>query len=208
MARYTGPVCRLCRRSGEKLFLKGERCFTPKCAVERRPFPPGQRSPRRRKISDRGLQLREKQKARWAYGLMERQFRRVYHEAGRRPGTTGDNLLSQLEMRLDSVVYRLGLAESRPQARQLVRHGHIARNGQKANIPSMELRVGDVVGWTARGKRSKFFAMAKEWQGGREVPGWLRVDPATLEGAVTALPARQDLDVRIDENAIIEYYSR
>lgn len=208
MARYTGPVCRLCRRNGEKLFLKGERCLTPKCAVERRPNPPGQRSPRRRKISDRGLQLREKQKARQSYGVLERQFRRLYREATRRPGATGDNLLQLLELRLDNVVYRLGLAESRAQARQIVRHGHIALNGRKANVPSIETAVGDKIGWTARGKRSKFFQMVKEWQGGREVPGWLRIAPAQIEGEVTALPLRVDVDARFDENAIVEYYSR
>ena len=208
MARYTGPVCRLCRRNGEKLFLKGERCFTPKCAIERRPTPPGQRSPRRRKVSDRGLQLREKQKARQSYGVLERQFRRLYREATRRPGATGDNLIQLLELRLDNVVYRLGLAESRNQARQIVRHGHITLNGHKADIPSIETGTGDRVGWTSRGKRSKFYEMVKEWQGGREVPGWLRVDPAQLEGEVTALPIRTDVDARFDENAIVEYYSR
>jgi small subunit ribosomal protein S4 len=208
MARYTGPVCRLCRRNGEKLFLKGDRCFTPKCAIERRPNPPGQRSPRRRKVSDRGLQLREKQKARQSYGVLERQFRRLYKEAIRRPGATGDNLIQLLELRLDNVVYRLGLAESRAQARQIVLHGHIALNGHKANIPSIETKINDRIGWTDRGKRSKFFVMVKEWQGGREVPGWLSVDPAQLEGVVTALPIRTDIDARFDENAIVEYYSR
>ncbi|MEE9276827.1 MAG: 30S ribosomal protein S4 [Dehalococcoidia bacterium] len=208
MARYTGPVCRLCRRNGEKLFLKGERCLTPKCAIERRPTPPGQRSPRRRKISDRGLQLREKQKARQSYGLLERQFRRLYREATRQPGATGENLLQLLELRLDNVVYRLGLAESRAQARQIVLHGHITLNGRKANVPSIELRIGDNVGWTQRGKSSKFFEAVKEWQGGREVPGWLRIEPASLQGEVTALPLRIDIDARFDENAVVEYYSR
>ena len=208
MARYTGPVCRLCRRNGEKLFLKGERCFTPKCAIERRPNPPGQRSPRRRKVSDHGLQLREKQKARQSYGVLERQFRRLHAEATRRPGATGDNLIQLLELRFDNVVYRLGLAESRAQARQIVLHGHITLNGHKANVPSIEMDIGDHIGWTDRGKRSKFYEMVKEWQGGREVPGWLRVEPAQLEGEVTALPIRTDIDARFDENAIVEYYSR
>ena len=208
MARYVGPVCRLCRRNGEKLFLKGDRCFTPKCAVERRPTPPGPRPQRRRKISDRGLQLREKQKARQSYGVLERQFRRLYKEAIRRPGATGEVLLQLLELRLDNIVYRLGLAESRAQARQIVLHGHILLNSRKSAIPSIELRVGDKIGWSERGRRSTFFKMVREWQGGREVPGWLQVEPATLEGEVTALPVRIDIDVRFDEKAIVEYYSR
>ncbi len=208
MARYKDAVCRLCRRNGEKLFLKGERCFTPKCAMERRPNPPGQRSPRRRRVSDRGLQLREKQKARQTYGLLERQFRRVYKGAARRTGATGEILLQMLEMRLDNAVYRAGLAESRAQARQIVRHGHISLNGHKADIPSIELSVGDKFGWTDRGSRSKFFEMVKQWQGARPVPGWIHVDPASLEGEVMAPPARDEIDARFDENLIIEYYSR
>ena len=208
MARYNDAVCRLCRRNGEKLFLKGERCFTPKCAMERRPNPPGERSPRRRRVSDRGLQLREKQKARQTYGLLERQFRRVYKGAARRTGATGEILLQMLEMRLDNAVYRAGLAESRAQARQIVRHGHISLNGHKADIPSIELSVGDKFGWTERGSRSKFFEMVKQWQGARPVPGWIHVDPASLEGEVMAPPARDEIDARFDENLIIEYYSR
>lgn len=208
MARYNDAVCRLCRRNGEKLFLKGERCFTPKCAMERRPNPPGQRSPRRRRVSDRGLQLREKQKARQTYGLLERQFRRVYKGAARRTGATGEILLQMLEMRLDNAVYRAGLAESRAQARQIVCHGHISLNGHKADIPSIELSVGDKFGWTERGSRSKFFEMVKQWQGARPVPGWIHVDPASLEGEVMAPPARDEIDARFDENLIIEYYSR
>ncbi len=208
MARYNDAVCRLCRRNGEKLFLKGERCFSPKCAMERRPTPPGQRSSRRRKVSDRGLQLREKQKARQTYGLLERQFRRVFKEAVRRSGATGENLLQMLEMRLDNAVYRAGLAESRAQARQVVRHGHITLNGHKADIPSIELTQGDKIGWSDRGKRSKFFEMVKQWQGARPVPGWIHVDPASLEGEITGAPARNEIDARFDENLIIEYYSR
>ncbi len=208
MARYTGPVCRLCRRSGEKLFLKGERCFTPKCAIERRPNPPGQRSPRRRKMSDRGLQLREKQKARQTYGLLERQFRRLYREATRRPGVTGEILIQMLERRLDNVVYRLGLAESRAQARQVVLHRHMTLNGRTTDVPSVELRIGDRIGWTERGRKTTFFTMVKEWQGGREVPAWLSVDPSTLEGEVVALPTPDEVDARFNESAIVEYYSR
>lgn len=208
MARYNDAVCRLCRRNGEKLFLKGERCFSPKCAMERRPTPPGQRSSRRRKVSDRGMQLREKQKARQTYGLLERQFRRLYKEAVRRNGATGENLLTMLEMRLDNTVYRAGLAESRAQARQIVLHGHITLNGHKADIPSIEVVSGDKIGWSNRGRRSKFFEMVKQWQGARPVPGWIHVDPASLEGEVIGMPARGEIDARFDENLIIEYYSR
>ena len=208
MARYTGPVCRICRRAGEKLFLKGERCVGPKCAIERRNQPPGQRSQRRRKVSDYGEQVKEKQKVRKTYGVLEKQFRKMYAEANRRPGATGENLLQMLELRFDNVVYRLGIAESRAQARQLVRHGHITRNGKKADIPSIEMRIGDSIGWTERGRKSKFYEMARTWQGSREVPGWLRIDPIQLEGELTAEPAREDIDMRVDENAIVEYYSR
>ncbi len=208
MARYTGPVCRICRRAGEKLMLKGERCEGPKCGIERRNQPPGQRSPRRRKVSDYGVQVKEKQKVRKSYGVLERQFRKMFREANRRPGATGENLLLMLELRFDNVVYRLGIAESRAQARQLVRHGHITLNGRRADIPSIELKVGDKIGWTERGHKSKFFEMARTWQGSRNVPGWLNLDHTQLEGELTALPAREDIDLRIDENAIVEYYSR
>ena len=208
MARYTGPVCRICRRAGEKLFLKGERCNTPKCAIDRRNQPPGQRSPRRRKVSDYGIQVKEKQKVRKTYGVLERQFRKMFREANRRPGATGDNLLRMLELRLDNVVYRLGIAESRAQARQLVRHGHIALNGRRADIPSIETKVGDKIGWTERGRKSKFYEMSREWQGARERSGWLHFDPSQQEGELTAVPMREDIDMRVDENAIVEYYSR
>ena len=208
MARYNGPVCRLCRRNGEKLFLKGDRCFTPKCAIERRPNPPGQRSQRRRKVSDRGLQLREKQKARQTYGVLERQFRRLYHQASRRSGVTGENLIQLLELRFDNAVYRLGFAESRAQARQLVLHRHVTLNGRITNIPSAEIKIGDRVGWTDRARKTEFFTMVKQWQGGREVPAWLSVDPVALEGQVLALPSPDEIDARFNESAIVEYYSR
>src|SRR3989304_1922286 len=162
MARYTGPVCRLCRRYGDKLMLKGERCSSPKCAFEKRPTPPGERSPRRRRISDRALQLREKQKARRSYGVMEQQFRRYYKEAVRRPGVTGENLLSLLEMRLDNTIYGLGFADSRSQARQIVRHGHIVLNGRKTDVPSCQGRVGDVIGWEGSSKDKEAFTGGKE----------------------------------------------
>ncbi len=210
MARYTDAVCRLCRRTGQKLYLKGDRCFTPKCAVERRPVPPGHQPQqrRRRKISDRGQQLLEKQKVRRYYGVLEKQFRRTYHEAQRRPGVTGETLLALLEKRLDNVVHRLGFAQSRAQSRQLVRHGHVTVNGRKVDIPSMELRVGDRIGWTARGQRSTYFQMMKTWQGGREVPNWLLMDPVTLEGTVAGEPTRDQIDARFNESAIVEHYSR
>jgi small subunit ribosomal protein S4 len=208
MARYTGPVCRLCRRYGEKLFLKGERCMTPKCAFEKRPTPPGYRLPRRRRISDRALQLREKQKGRYSYGIMERQFRRYYKEAIRRAGITGENLVRLLELRLDNVVYRMGLADSRAQARQLVRHGHILLNGRKTDIPSCALKAGDVVDWVPAGKQTEYYKILRESIGGKEVPGWLSVDPATLSGRVLALPGPADLEAKFDPHVIVEYYSR
>ncbi len=208
MARYTGPVCRICRRAGEKLFLKGDRCNSPKCAIDRRNQPPGPRSQRRRKVSDFGIQVKEKQKVRKSYGVLERQFRRMFKEAQRREGATGENLLQMLELRFDNVVYRLGLAESRAQARQLVRHGHLTLNGRKADIPSIETKVGDKIGWTDRGRSRTFYKMARDWQGGRIVPGWLSIDPVSLEGELTALPSREDIDIRFDENAVVEYYSR
>lgn len=208
MARYTGPVCRLCRRYGEKLFLKGERCFTPKCAFERRAAPPGDRTPRRRKISDRGLQLREKQKARFSYGVMERQFRRYYGRAVRRAGITGQNLLSLLEMRLDNVVYRLGFADSRSQARQVVRHGHIALNGHKASVPSASVKPGDVITWAEAAQEKEPFKVAQEAVKNKHVPAWLSLEEATMTGRVLAVPGRGEIDARFDPSVIVEFYSR
>ncbi len=208
MARYTGPVCRLCRREGEKLMLKGDRCTTSKCALERRGTPPGQKPRRRRKVSERGLQLREKQKVRRIYGILERQFRGHFAEAERRRGLTGENLLQILEMRLDSVVYRLGFADSRSQARQLVRHGHIALNGRKTDIPSCAVKPGDVISWKEGSTRLEYYKeMAREIQS-KLIPSWLSLDMQTLSGRVLAPPARGDIDVRIDERLIVEYYSR
>ncbi len=208
MARLVGPVCRLCRRLGDKLYLKGAKCFTPKCPFERRPYPPGQRSQRRRKVSDRGLQLREKQRARSIYGLLERQFQRYYLEAVRRHGITGENLLQILELRLDNIVYRLGFAESRAQARQTVLHGHMAVNGRKAAIPSQVLRMGDVISWTARGQRSRLMEAARESLGSRRVPSWLSLDVESLTGRVLALPQPEEVGARFNVAAIVEYYSR
>ncbi len=208
MGRYTGPVCRLCRRQGEKLMLKGERCTTRKCAVERRSLPPGQQRPRRRRVSDRGLQLKEKQRARQTYGVMEKQFRRHFAEAERRPGITGENLLQILEMRLDNVVYRLGFADSRSQARQVVRHGHITLNGRKTDIPSCAVRPGDVIAWRERSTSTEYYKVVVEQIQDKIVPEWLSLDRQALSGRVLAPPSRSDIDLRIDEKAIVEYYSR
>lgn len=208
MARYTEAVCRLCRRQGEKLMLKGVRCTTRKCAVERRSLPPGQQRPRRRKVSDRGLQLREKQKARQSYGVLERQFRRHFAEASRRPGITGESLLQILEMRLDNVVYRLGFADSRSQARQIVRHGHITVNGRKTDIPSYEAKVGDVIAWRERSTRTEYYKIMTEQIRDKIIPNWLSLDQENLRGQVLVPPSRSDIDVRLDEKTIVEYYSR
>ena len=208
MARYTDSVCRLCRYLGMKLFLKGERCYSPKCAVERRPYPPGSRSQRRRKISDRGLQLREKQKARRSYGVLENQFHRYYVEAMRQHGAGGETMVQLLEKRLDNVVFRLGFGASRSQARQYVRHGHISVNERKVDIPSFSVKVGDVIGWTDRGKRSAIFTAVQEQMGAQSVPAWLSLDITNMQGRVADVPQVGDMDVRFSPNAIIEYYSR
>lgn len=209
MARYTGPVCRLCRRHGEKLFLKGERCFTPKCSFDRRPNPPGPRPARRRKVSDRGLQLREKQRARVAYGVLEKQFRGYYKEAIRRPGVSGENLVRLLEMRLDNIVYRLGFADSRSQARQIVRHGIISVNGRKLDIPSARLKEGDAIGFTPRGQRSEFYKILQETIRAKNPPTWLALDRDAMSGRVAAPALIQQGETHLfNENVIIEYYSR
>ena len=209
MARYTGPVCRLCRRFGDKLYLKGERCLTPKCAFERRPTAPGQQKfGRRRRVSDRALQLREKQRARHTYGLMERQFRRYYAQAVRRSGVTGENLVRMLEMRLDNAVYRLGFADSRAQARQTVRHGHIALNGRKTDIPSCALKVGDEISWTPKGRKTELFTIMQEGMQGKEVPDWLSVDAAAMTGRVLSQPDVAQVGAKFDPAVIVEYYSR
>jgi len=213
MARYTGPVCKLCRREGEKLFLKGTRCSSPKCPFERdRGYPPGEHGRmarfRRRRPSDYSRQLREKQKARRIYGVLERQFRRYFREAERRPGLAGENLLMLLESRLDNVVYRLGLADSRAQARQLVQHGHFLVNGRRTNIPSYLVRPQDVI--TVRDgsrKRNYFKERAKQLDEGA-VPGWLSVDAKTMDARMLKAPERDDIDATLNEQLIVEYYSR
>lgn len=215
MGRYLGPVCRLCRREGEKLFLKGEKCYTTKCPVSQRRddnrklvYVPGHHPTHRRKISDFGLQLREKQKLRRAYGLREAQFRLLFQRASRAKGPKGENLLCLLEMRLDNVVYRLGFATSRPQARQLVRHGHIEVNGRRVDIPSYQVRVGDVVRVGQRSQRSPYFKAVMESTPPHQVPAWLEVNLESLWGKVIAQPQREHHDLDLKEHLVVEYYSR
>jgi len=208
MARYTGPACRLCRRIGEKLMLKGERCLGAKCAMERRNMPPGQQGFRRRKVSERGAQLKEKQKVRYIYGVLEGQFRRHFAEAGRRPGVTGLNLLQLLEMRLDNVVYRLGFADSRRQARQLVSHGHIALNGRRTDIPSCALKLGDTVQVLEDSLALPYFRDMVEHLAEKWVPNWLSREPGLAMGRVISIPARTDIEGRINEQVVVEFYSR
>jgi len=210
MARYTGPVCRLCRRQGMKLFLKGERCFTPKCAVERRPTPPGAAPSdrRRRKESEFSLQLKEKQKARHIYGVLERQFHKHFVVAEHQPGVTGENLLRVLEMRLDNVVYRLGFADSRRQSRQLVLHGHITLNGRRTNIASAQVKPGDTVAVHAASRNNEYFKTVSETLTRKTVPRWLELDTAAMSGKISEKPMRQDIDINLNEALVVEYYSR
>ncbi len=206
MAKYINADCRLCRREGTKLFLKGERCTSKKCAMERRVGAPGVHPTTRKKPSEYLIQLREKQKVKRAYGLLEKQFRACYEEAARQRGKTGEVMLSLLERRLDNVCYRLGLGASRAQARQIVNHTHITVNGKKVNIPSYIVKVGDVIAVKEKSAKSELFAGIKESR--VIVPKWLEFDPAKLTGKVVALPARDDIDLTIAENLIIEFYSK
>ena len=212
MARNSGPVCKLCRREGQKLFLKGERCFSSKCALERRAYPPGEhgyeQQYRRKRTSSYGQQLREKQKLRRVYGVLETQFRRYYREAVRRKGITGTNLLVVLESRLDNVVYRLGVASSRAHARQLVNHGHIDVNGRRCDISSALLKEGDVVSVHASSRRLPYFGQLSEVLAKHAVPAWLSLDPVDGPGRVMNLPSREEIDLRINEQLVVEYYSR
>ena len=208
MGRYTAAVCRLCRRSGEKLMLKGSRCLTPKCAMDKRHKPPGQQLRRRRRVSDRGLQLREKQKARTTYGMMERQFRQLFAQAERLSGITGENLLVLLERRLDNVVYRLGFGDSRSQARQLVQHGHIMLNGRKTDVPSCLVKEGDKVGWRAESTKDEYYKQLMESIETRTVLNWLNLDRQNMVGEVLTLPTPEDIDAKFDGKAIVEHYSR
>jgi small subunit ribosomal protein S4 len=190
------------------LYLKGEKCYTPKCPFEKRPYPPGPRSTRRRKVSDRGLQLREKQRGRAVYGILERQFQRYYEEAVRRHGVTGENLLRTLELRLDNLAYRLGFADSRAQARQIVLHGHLTVNGRKAAIPSHVLKVGDEVGLTSRGRKSEYFKIVSENISSKEIPSWLSLDAAGMTGRINTLPEVEEIGAKFNPATIVEYYSR
>ncbi len=209
MARYTGPVCRMCRREGMKLFLKGDRCYTGKCAIDRRQYAPGQHGQSRgKKPTEYAIQLREKQKARRIYGVMEGQFHRYFVEAARQKGMTGDNLLRLLERRLDNVVYRLGFAASRPEARQLVRHGHFTVNGKRVDIPSYLVRVGEVIAVKEASRTSPRLKEILTGLGTRGVPGWLSLDANAVSGAIIALPSREDIQLPIQDHLIVEKYSR
>jgi small subunit ribosomal protein S4 len=208
MARYTESVCRLCRREGAKLFLKGSRCYTKKCAFERRPTPPGQHGVRRRKVGEYGMQLREKQKVRRVYSVLERQFKNYFDTADSRPGMTGENLLRMLELRLDNVVFRMGFASSRAQARQLVAHGHFAVNGRPTNIPSYQLKAGDRVEVRDSRTSREPFKLAKETLRSHQGPEWLSVDAAKLAGTIAELPRRDQMPLDLNEQLVVEYYSR
>jgi small subunit ribosomal protein S4 len=208
MARYTGSVCRLCRREGAKLFLKGTRCYTKKCSFERRPTPPGQHGVRRRKMGDFGIQLREKQKMRRVYGVLERQFRNYFREAETQSGVTGEALLQSLESRLDNVVFRLGFASSRAQARQLVAHGHFAVNGTPTNVPSYSLKPGDRVEVRESRRGREAFKTVKETLRAHQAPDWLSLDAAKLAGSVASVPRRDQMPLDLAEQLVVEYYSR
>lgn len=208
MARYTGPSCRLCRREGMELFLKGERCYTDKCAIKRRSYPPGQHGQGRIKVSDYGVQLREKQKVRRIYGILENQFRGYFESADRMKGVTGENLLFLLERRLDNVAYRLGFATSRDEARQLVRHGHFTLNGRKVNIPSIQVKVGDVVQLREKSRKVAAINESLEAVVRRGIPQWLELDKDAFKGTVKQAPVREDITMPIQEQLIVELYSK
>lgn len=208
MAKYTEAKCRMCRREGTKLFLKGDRCFTDKCAYDRRPYAPGQHGRARKKVSEYAVQLREKQKVRRVYGILEKQFRGYFVKADMAKGVTGFNLLSYLERRLDNVIYRLGFANSRNQARQLVRHGIFTLNGHKVSIPSLQVRVGDVLEVPEKSRKIPVLAEAQDVVARRGCPTWLEVDGPAFKGTVKALPQREDIQFPINEHMIVELYSK
>lgn len=208
MARYIGSKCRLCRREGEKLFLKGEKCYTSKCAMEKRAFPPGQHGQRRTRLTDYAVQLREKQKLRRVYGVLEGQFRGYYKEADRRKGSTGENLLKLLEGRLDNVVYRMGFAASRTEARQLVRHNGVTVNGKKTNIPSYQVKPSDVVAVADKARNQLRIKAALEFAQQRGFAEWLEVDVNKMQGTFKAAPERSDLPAEINEHLVVELYSK
>ena len=206
MARYTGPSCRLCRREGQKLFLKGERCYSEKCALEKRAYAPGQHGQNRKKNSNYGLQLREKQKAKRFYGLQETQFRNYFEKAAAKKGMTGANLLIMLETRLDNAVFRMGFASSRKEARQLVTHGHFTVNGKKADIPSMAIKAGDVIAVKEKSASSPKFKEIKEMT--ISTPAWISIDTNKLEGKILSMPTRDMIDTPVEEHLIVELYSK
>ncbi len=208
MARYNGPSCKLCRREGLKLFLKGERCYTDKCSFDRRPYPPGQHGQRRMKFTEYGIRLREKQKVRRIYGVLERQFRTYYESASRGKGVTGEALLSLLERRLDSAIYRLGFAWTRADARQLVRHKHVKVNGRTVNIPSFLVKPGDKIELRERSKQKVRVQSALEGVDRRGVPEWIELDKENLAGTVKTMPNREEITLPIQEQLIVEFYSR
>ncbi|NLX76945.1 MAG: 30S ribosomal protein S4 [Clostridiaceae bacterium] len=208
MARYTGASCKLCRREGQKLFLKGERCYSNKCSVDRRPYAPGMHGQQRKKLSEYGIQLREKQKAKRFYGVLESQFRKYYEMAIRKKGITGEILLQILESRLDNVVYRLGFGTSRDEARQLVTHGHFLVNGRRVNIPSYLVKEGDVIEVAEKSRKLERFKEILDITGGKVVPKWLEVDQENMKGRVISLPEREDIDLPIQEHLIVELYSK
>lgn len=208
MARYTDAKCRLCRREGSKLYLKGDRCYTDKCAITRRAYAPGQHGQSRKKMSEYGVQLREKQKVRRIYGILEKQFRDYFAEAERLRGVTGENLLRLLELRFDNVVYRMGFGESRAEARQLVRHGHFTVNGKKVDIPSYQMGLNDLIAVKAGSKSTDKFKGLAENSAGKTAPQWLSTNAEMMEARVIALPVREDIDLPIEEHLIVELYSR
>ena len=206
MARYTGPVCRQCRREGIKLYLKGDKCYSDKCPVAKRAYAPGQHGQSRKKLSNYGAQLREKQKAKRIYGVLETQFREYYEKAERQKGITGENLLKMLELRLDNVAFRLGFGNSRAEARQLVRHGHLTINGKKVDIPSYQVKIGDVIGVKETSRTSEKFKQLAETE--KVAPEWLSIDMDKMEGRVLAEPKREDIDIPVEETFIVELYSK
>jgi small subunit ribosomal protein S4 len=208
MARYTDSVCRICRREGLKLFLKGARCYSRKCSFERRSTPPGMNTQRRRKVSEFGLQLREKQKVRKTYSIMEKQFRNYFEKASKRKGMTGEELLRMLEMRLDNVVYRMGLARSRAEARQLVSHGHFTVNGRPTNIPSYSTKPGDKIEVRESRRGREYFKTASETVKAAQIPDWVSVDAAKLAGSIVTEPVREQMPQEFNEQLVVEYYSR
>lgn len=208
MARYTGPSCRLCRRENMELFLKGDRCYTDKCAIKRRNYPPGQHGQGRSKVSAYGVQLREKQKVRRIYGLLEKQFRSYFAEADRLKGVTGENLLFLLEKRFDNVVYRLGFASSRSESRQLIRHGHFTLNGRKVNIPSIQIKLGDIIDLREKSRKIASITDSLESVVRRGVPQWLELDRNAFKGIIKGLPTREDILTPIQEQLVVELYSK